>query len=52
MKMKTIRNAGANDDNPRVADRRAEPSRTIYCLDLRTHDDAESYLEEIERIAA
>ena len=44
----------ASDDaepKQRVADRRETARRTIYCLDLRTHDSAELYLEEIRRIA-
>ena len=40
-----------NDDWPqRVADAREPSSRTIYCLDLRTYDSAEPYVEEIQRI--
>ena len=30
----------------------APPARRIYCLDLRTYDSADIYIEEIERIAA
>ncbi len=42
----------AADDGPeRVADRRDVPQRTIFCLDLRSHDSAAPYLEEIRRIA-
>jgi hypothetical protein len=41
----------ASDDVPRVSDSRPLPPRTIYCLDLRTHDAAEPYIEEIKRIA-
>jgi len=45
-----------NEEDPtepaRVADQRTTPDRTIYCLDLRTHDSAEPYLEEIRRIVA
>jgi len=40
----------ADDDKHRVADYRPAPPRTIWCLDLRTHDSAEPYLAEIERI--
>ncbi|MEM6797991.1 MAG: ferredoxin family protein [Planctomycetota bacterium] len=42
----------AADDKQRVADARPAPSRTIYCLDLRTHDSAEPYLAEVRRIVA
>jgi NAD-dependent dihydropyrimidine dehydrogenase PreA subunit len=42
-------------DEPEEAPARANavdvPDRTIWCLDLRTHDRAEPYLEEIGRIA-
>ncbi len=42
----------AEDDGPeRVADRRDVPQRTIFCLDLRSYDSAEPYVEEIKRIA-
>jgi NAD-dependent dihydropyrimidine dehydrogenase PreA subunit len=34
------------------ADAPEVPDRTIWCFDLRTHDRAEPYLEEIARIAA
>jgi len=40
------------DSKQRVVDRRAVPSRTIYCLDLRARDSTEPYLEEIGRLAA
>lgn len=33
-------------------DRDGAPERTIWCLDLRTHDRAESYVEEVMRIVA
>lgn len=39
------------ESKQRVADQREAVNRTIYCLDLRTHDSAEPYLEEIQRIA-
>jgi len=35
----------------RVIDTRELPARKIYCLDLRAHEKAEPYLEEIRRIA-
>ena len=41
-----------DDDKPRVIDSRDIPNRKIYCLDLRVHNSAEPYLEEIRRIAA
>ncbi|MCH7989982.1 MAG: ferredoxin family protein, partial [Planctomycetes bacterium] len=40
------------EEKDRVVDQREMPSRKIYCLDLRWHDNAEPYLEEIRRIAA
>ena len=40
------------EDKQRVMDDRPTPARTIWCLDLRTHDSAQSYVEEIQRIAA
>lgn len=36
----------------RVADQRKNPDRAIYCIDLRTHDSADPYLDEIRRIVA
>ena len=39
-------------DKQRVMDDRPTPARTIWCLDLRTHDSAQAYVEEIRRIAA
>jgi len=33
-------------------DDRSATSRTIWCLDLRTHEEARPYLEEIQRIVA
>ncbi|MEM6329060.1 MAG: ferredoxin family protein [Planctomycetota bacterium] len=47
------RGGGAErDDKPRVIDTRPTPRRSIYCLDLRTHDSAEPYLAEVRRIMA
>ena len=43
---------GETPDKDRVSDSREIPSRKIYCLDLRSHDTAETYLDEIRRIAA
>jgi len=40
------------EEKDRVADSRPVPSRLIYCLDLRTHQSANPYLEEIRRIVA
>ncbi len=40
------------EEKDRVVDQREIPSRKIYCLDLRWHENAEPYLEEIRRIAA
>ena len=44
--------AESEEETPaeRVVDRRPAIDRKIYCLDLRTHDSAAPYLEEIERI--
>ncbi len=39
-----------DDAKDRVMDRRPLPPRKIYCLDLRTHQDARIYVEEIRRI--
>lgn len=41
----------AEDDKQRVIDRRDQPPRRIYCLDLRAYDEADAYLSEIRRIA-
>jgi NAD-dependent dihydropyrimidine dehydrogenase PreA subunit len=38
------------EEKERVIDSRPLPPRKIYCLDLRTHGDAKTYLEEIRRI--
>lgn len=35
----------------RVIEDRTLPDRTIYCLDLRLHGDAQSYVDEVIRIA-
>jgi NAD-dependent dihydropyrimidine dehydrogenase PreA subunit len=40
----------ADNGKPRVLDSRPLPARRIYCLDLRTADRPEPYLEEIRRI--
>lgn len=40
------------EQKDRVADSRPALNRSIYCLDLRTHDSAQPYLEEIRRIVA
>jgi len=39
------------DDKQRVIDRRDQPPRKIYCLDLRAHEDALNYIGEVKRIA-
>jgi len=41
----------ANDEKERVIDHLAIPARRIYCLDLRVHNQAQPYVEEIQRIA-
>ena len=42
----------AADNGPEhVADGRDVPKRTIFCLDLRSYESAEPYVEEIKRIA-
>jgi len=44
--------SGDGDDGKlRVIDSREPPKRTIYCLDLRQHESAEPYVEEIKRLA-
>jgi len=40
------------EEKERVIDSRPLPNRTVYCLDLRMHNSAEPYLEEIKRIVA
>jgi hypothetical protein len=40
------------DDKERVITRRNVPVRKIYCLDLRSYDAAQPYVDEIRRIAA
>src|SRR3954470_23774310 len=39
------------DHKERVIDTRDLPNRRIYCLDLRIHDKAQVYIEEVRRIA-
>jgi NAD-dependent dihydropyrimidine dehydrogenase PreA subunit len=39
------------DGKVRVIDSRDVPNRKIYCLDLRVHDTAGPYIEEVKRIA-
>jgi NAD-dependent dihydropyrimidine dehydrogenase PreA subunit len=43
--------AEARDDKPRVLAAREVPNRKIYCLDLRVHNSAQPYIEEVQRIA-
>jgi hypothetical protein len=38
------------DDKLRVIDQRDVPARKIYCVDLRVHDAAQPYIDEIKRI--
>ncbi len=40
-----------DDGKLRVIASREPPKRTIYCLDLRQHDSAAPYIEEIKRLA-
>jgi NAD-dependent dihydropyrimidine dehydrogenase PreA subunit len=42
--------AAHRDDKPRVIDAREFPNRRIYCLDLRLHNSAQPYVEEVRRI--
>jgi NAD-dependent dihydropyrimidine dehydrogenase PreA subunit len=42
--------AAAADDKDRVIEHRELPKRKIYCLDLRIHNRAEPYIQEIKRI--
>ena len=37
---------------PRVIDSRPTPNRKLYCLDLRIHNSAQPYIDEVKRIAA
>ena len=43
---------GPDESAAAPPDRDGVPERTIWCLDLRTHDRAESYVEEVMRIVA
>jgi NAD-dependent dihydropyrimidine dehydrogenase PreA subunit len=43
--------AAQADDKPRVLDSRDVPNRRIYCIDLRLHNAAQPYVDEIKRIA-
>jgi len=38
------------EEKARVVDDRPAPNRSMYCLDLRTHNTAAPYLEEVQRI--
>jgi NAD-dependent dihydropyrimidine dehydrogenase PreA subunit len=38
------------DGKERVGDAREIPNRKIYCLDLRVHDKAQPYIDEVKRI--
>ena len=40
-----------DDGKDRVIDQRDIPNRRIYCLDLRVHNSAQPYIDEIKRIA-
>ena len=44
-------NATEEEQTLHVADARPQQNRTIYCLDLRTHEDHNLYIQEIQRIA-
>lgn len=39
------------ESKPRVIDQLELPARRIYCLDLRAHEAATQYLDEVERIS-
>lgn len=41
----------AGGDKDRVIQHRNIPNRLIYCIDLRVHDTAQPYIDEIKRIA-
>ncbi len=41
----------AAETKERVVDSRQMPNRKIYCLDLRVHQQAQPYLDEVKRIA-
>jgi NAD-dependent dihydropyrimidine dehydrogenase PreA subunit len=41
----------AADDKDRVLASRDVPNRKIYCLDLRVHNSAQPYIDEVKRIA-
>ena len=43
--------AEIDESKDRVADSRPIPKRSIYCLDLRTHQDPAPYIDEVKRIA-
>ena len=45
-----IEEVDEEEDKIHVADQRDVPDRTIYCLDLRSHETAQPYIEEILRI--
>jgi len=42
--------AAQADDKTRVIDNRKVPNRKIYCLDLKTTNDASQFIEEVKRI--
>ena len=41
----------SDDDKTRVTDLRPIPKRRIYCVDLRVHKEAQTYVDEVKRIA-
>ncbi len=43
--------AAQDDGKLRVIDQRELPNRRIYCIDLRVHQTAQPYIDEIKRIA-
>lgn len=45
------KNDAADDDKDRVIQHRDIPNRRIYCVDLRVHNTAQPYIDEIKRIA-
>jgi NAD-dependent dihydropyrimidine dehydrogenase PreA subunit len=43
--------AAASNGKQRVIDTREVPNRRIYCIDLRVHNSAQPYIDEVKRIA-
>ena len=42
----------SEEEKTRVLDSRPTPTRSIYCLDLRSHNSADPYVAEVRRIVA